>query len=507
MTRSIPIAILLQMLCITTPAASQAVMQRLAVEGLERSQLKDLAQPLIDSIGPRLSGTSGQAQANEWALSVYKRWGIPARAVKYGTWNNWQRGTTHVDLIAPRIRSLEAMLMTYSTGTNGAVEGPVILLPPVTDTAEFTAWLVKARGRFALLSYAEPTCRSDANLKEAMSSTAFDQMQKERNEARAAWSAGRRKLGLSGRALFERIESAGVLGVLVSLRDPRWPQGWGVSRLGTATAQTIPEIGLGCEDYGLIFRLAQKNQNPVIRVDAQAKSLGEAPVSNILAEMRGTEKPNEYVLLSAHIDSWDAASGATDNGTGTVMMMEAMRILKAAYPKPKRTIIAGHWSGEEQGLNGSAAFAADHPEIVAGIQAVFNADAGTGRIDSISTQGFTLAGDFVQRWLSQVPEELADSMGVIAPGKPDGGSDEASFTCHAAPAFRLSSRSWEYQTYTWHTNRDTFDKIVFSDLKKNATLIAMLAYLASEDQARIPRDLKPTAQCNPAARSTSKEQN
>jgi len=339
-----------------------------------------------------------------------------------------------------------------------------------------------------------------------MSPAAFDDVQKERNAARTSWSAGRRKLGLSGKTLFDRIENAGVLGVLVSLRDPRWPQGWGVGRLGTATAQRIPEIGLSCEDYGLLFRLAQKNQNPTIRVEAQAKSLGESPVSNVIAEMRGTEKPNEYVVLSAHLDSWDAASGATDNGTGTVMMMEAMRILKTVYPKPKRTIIAGHWNGEEQGLNGSGAFAADHPEILAGIQAVLNADAGTGRIDSISTQGFTAAREFLRRWLEQTPKEFADSVGVIAPGKPDGGSDEASFTCHNVPGFALGSRNWDYQTYTWHTNRDTFDKIVFNDLKQNATLIAMLAYLASEDSERIPRDL-PSSTCKAPARATPKDQN
>src|SRR6185503_7401863 len=113
---------------------------------------------------------------------------------------------------------------------------------------------------------------------------------------------------------------------------------------------------------------------------------------NTIAELKGSQKPDEYVLLSAHFDSWDGGSGATDNGTGTIAMMEAMRILKTVYPNPKRTIVIGHWSGEEQGLNGSRAFAADHPEIVKGLQALFIQDNGTGRVSNIGGAGVLGAG-------------------------------------------------------------------------------------------------------------------
>ena len=116
---------------------------------------------------------------------------------------------------------------------------------------------------------------------------------------------------------------------------------------------------------------------------------GRGAVYNTIATVRGTEKPNKYVMLSAHLDSWDAGTGATDNGTGAIIMLEAMRILRAVYPHPKRTIIAGHWSGEEQGDIGSSAWAADHPEIVNSLQALFNQDNGTGNIDRVVTNGFT----------------------------------------------------------------------------------------------------------------------
>ncbi|HEX2778428.1 MAG TPA: M28 family peptidase, partial [Gemmatimonadaceae bacterium] len=160
-----------------------------------------------------------------------------------------------------------------------------------------------------------------------------------------------------------------------------------------------------------------------------------------------------------------------------------------AYPRPKRTILVGHWSGEEQGLVGSRAFAADHPEIVKGLQALFNQDNGTGRVVNISASGLVNAGGNYANWLSRLPTELTRSFNISFPGSPaGGGSDNASFICYGAPAFSLGSLSFDYGVYTWHTNRDTFDKIVFDDLKANATLTAMLAYLASEDPQSVPRE-------------------
>jgi Zn-dependent M28 family amino/carboxypeptidase len=206
--------------------------------------------------------------------------------------------------------------------------------------------------------------------------------------------------------------------------------------------------------------------------------------------MRGSQLPNEYVMLSAHFDSWDASGGATDNGTGTIVMLEAMRILKQVYPNPKRTILVGHWAGEEQGLNGSRAFAADHPEIVQGLQVLFNQDNGTGRVVSIGMQGLSRAGEVFNRWFARLPREIGQQINVTTGTPSGGGSDNASFICHphGAPAFGLGAYRFDYGTYTWHTNRDTFDKISFEDLKNNATLAAMLVYMASEDPQRIPRD-------------------
>jgi Zn-dependent M28 family amino/carboxypeptidase len=228
-------------------------------------------------------------------------------------------------------------------------------------------------------------------------------------------------------------------------------------------------------------------------------------------------------VLSAHFDSWDGGSGTTDNATGTVVMQEALRILKQVYPNPKRTIVVGHWGGEEQGLNGSRAYTQDHPEVVKGLQALFNQDNGTGRVINFSASGFTTASGNLARWMAAVPAEISRNITLGFPGAPSGGgSDNASFVCYGAPAFGLGALDWSYGQYTWHTQRDTYDKVVLDDLRNNAVLTAMLVYLASEDPETLSRDRRsfdrgptaaaapggfPTPQswpsCTPALRSSS----
>jgi carboxypeptidase Q len=275
--------------------------------------------------------------------------------------------------------------------------------------------------------------------------------------------------------------------------------GWGVIEVFETYNTVAPGITLTCEDYGLVFRLAESGKKPMVKLDLDADLLGEVPVFNTIGEIKGTEKPNEYVMFSAHFDSWDGASGATDNGTGTLMMMEAMRILKKVYPNPKRTILVGHWASEEQGLNGSKAYAEDHPEVVKGLQALFNQDNGTGRVQSLSSSTLTQIGPHLKAWYEKLPSFYTDSTSpnVVSWSHTDlatlstGGTDGTTFSCHGGSSIGMNALGWNYGTYTWHTNRDSYDKVVFDDLKHNATLVAMLAYAASEDPQFIPRDRSP----------------
>lgn len=467
------------------------VLRAIWEEGMDRSQVYPLAQVLLDSIGPRLTGSPGLDGAHDWLVGLYRGWGIEAENRQYGTWKGWERGITHVDLVAPRVRTLDATLLAWSPGTGGAVEAEVVTLPGPGDDVE--AWTREARGKFVLLSATEPSCRPVDRWQEFADEATYQAFAARRNEAIREWTTRVASLNVTEQRLPELLHRAGVAGAFTSV----WSGGYGARRVFGDRDGLFPMVTLSCEDFGLLARLAEHGQAPRVRVDARSRDRGQVPVFNTIGTIRGTERPDEYVLLSAHLDSWDGAQGATDNGTGTVVMAEAMRLLKLHYPNPKRTILVGHWGSEEQGLNGSRAFAADHPEVVAGLQAVFNQDNGTGKLSNVSMQGLMDAGPHFVSWLSAIPTELTADIDITMPGSPGGGgSDYAAFTCAGAPSFGLWSDSWDYGSYTWHTNLDTLDKIAFDNVRSNAILIAMLTYMASEDPELVGRERRPVMPVN-----------
>ncbi len=547
---------------------NDATLRRIWRLGMDSSQVQSLSQTLFDSIGPRLTGSPGIRNASEWVIGKYKSWGIDAKREQYGTWRGWERGVSHIDLVEPRVRSLEGTMLAWSPGTNGKpVKAEAIVLPTFADSTEFVKWLPKAKGKIVLLSPAWPTCRPSEDWNRfataesrARMDTLIGLMQRDwavvtdasgKPDSTKLYRGTGYSLALGTGTLGMRLEKAGVAGMISSrnklsgFNNPFAPAGagggfggrgggqtpgpasargggppggapagggagrgaaaeqgaggWGVIEVFETYNKTAPAVTLTCEDYSLLYRLAANNQKPVVKLDLDARQLGEQPAFNTIGVIKGSEKPDEYVMLSAHFDSWDGSSGATDNGTGTMMAMEAMRILKQAYPHPKRTIMVGHWASEEQGLNGSTAFTEDHPEVMKGLQALFNQDNGTGRVQSLSSSGLSDIGRHLKSWYMQLPSFYTDSMSNnvvswsfndVPTGNP-GGTDGAVFACFGTPSFGMGAVNWNYGTYTWHTNRDTYDKVVFDDLKHNATLAAMMAYLASEDPEFIKRDKSP----------------
>lgn len=485
---------------------------RMAVDS---SHLERLAHSLLDSIGPRLSGTPGLERGNDWLVKQYQSWGIEARNEPTGTWRGWRRGHSHIDLVSPRTRSLEGMMLAYSPGTESRdVAASTIILPRFSDSTEFVRWLPQAKGKFVLVSAPRPTCRPTQDYVQHATDASRRALARRLDSLNREWTTLDVRgtgygLALGTGSLGTRLERAGIAGIITS----RPTDALGTVRVFETYNTRAPAVSLSCEDYGLVYRLTESGASPRIRMNLDAELPGERPVFNTVAMIRGVEKADEYVVLSSHFDTWDGASGATDNGSGTLMMMEAMRILKSVYPNPRRTIISGHWTTEEQGTHGSRAFAEDHPEVLKGMQVLFNQDNGTGRITRISGAGLPDAGAHLTRWLLNLPEYLKRQVSYEGPGQPaGGGSDDASFSCHGMPAFNLGALNWSYGNYTWHTNRDTYDKLVFEDLKSNAALAAMLAYLASEEQSFVSRErvadpdtsgrAAAWPQCGPAGRRT-----
>ena len=462
------------------------VIEDIINEAYSNSQLESLAHELLDDIGPRLVGTPQMQQAHDWAVDKYKAWGIHAENQQWGEWKGWDRGITHIDMIHPRVQTLVGTQLAWSPSTpKKGVVAECVVLPQIKDSISFQRWLPSVKGKFVLVAMKQPTGRPDYNWEEWATPESFEKMKTERDAQTKEWNENISRSGYNRRSIITALEDAGAAGIV----DSYWSKGFGANKIFGARTKKVPTVDLQLEDYTMLYRMVEHGDKPQIRVVAQSKDLGVMPAFNTIAEIKGTEKPEEYIVLSAHFDSWDGGTGATDNGTGTIVMMEVMRILKKMYPNPKRTIIAGHWGSEEQGLNGSRAYVEDNPKIAENLQVLFNQDNGTGRIARINGSGFLHSYDYISRWLSAVPDTISKHVETTFPGWPSsGGSDNASFVAVGAPAFFLSSLSWNYWNYTWHTNRDTYDKIVFDDVQSNVILTAIMTYMASEDPETASRE-------------------
>jgi hypothetical protein len=467
-------------------AQDNILIKNLVNDERQHSQLENLGTELIDRIGARLTGSPQMKMAQDWVIEKYKNWNIAAENQQWGLWRGWERGISHIDMIYPRVQTLRGTQLAWSpkTPANG-ITAEVIMIPFAEDSIQFKKQLSSVKGKMVMISMPQLTGRSDDNWEKFAQKESFEKMKTAREKQSAEWQKQMNNTGFTAKTLQTTLENAGAVGLISSY----WSKAYGANKIFGANTKKIPVVDLSLEDYGMLYRLIRDGQKPMVRIVADSKETGLQPTFNTIATIKGVEKPDEYVMLSAHLDSWDGGTGATDNGTGTLVMMEAMRLLKKWYPNPKRTIIAGHWESEEQGLNGSRAFVKDHPEIVQKIQAVFNQDGGTGRLNFINGAGFLQSYDFLGRWLSAIPKEIASEIQIAYPGAPStGGSDNASFLPAGIPSYYLGTVNWDYGTVTWHTNLDTYDKIVFDDLISSVIATAIFAYMASEEPELVSRE-------------------
>ncbi len=454
-------------------------------EALANNDLELLSHRFLDGIGPRLVGSPQMQKAHDFVVNQYKSWGIEAYNEQWGEWQSWDRKFTHVDLLSPWTKTLEATQMAWCPNLKKPIEAEVVLLPYASDSLAFDLLLPSLKGKLVMISQPQASGRPLNTFEAYLGKEGADSVSKFRQQQTADWQKRIKNTGFTLRTLPTKLETAGAAGVILS----SWTDGWGALKIFAARTTKIPAVEMSLEDYNLLVRLLQNGTTPKLSVNTTSIWGKMVPAYNTMAVVKGSQKPEEIVMLSAHIDSWDAGTGATDNGTGVLTMMEAMRILKKVYPNPKRTIMVGHWGSEEQGLNGSRSFTEDHPELMQKISMVLNQDNGTGKINTINTQGFVNAYSFFDKWMSYLPEPLKDQFNMTYPGFPDvGGSDNIAFVTRGVPAFYLaSSNDWNYRNYTWHTQRDTYDKIIFEELQQNAILVAMLVYMACEEPEMLDR--------------------
>lgn len=223
-------------------------------EAMESSQLQKLAHELFDGIGPRLVGSPSFLKASDWVIAKYKSWGIEAKSEKYGEWKGWERGTAHIDLLQPRVRTLEGTMLSWSPGTKkGGVTAGIIIIADVPDSAAFQKWLPAVKGKFVLVSAPSPTGRPDKVWEEFGTKESFDSLKALRTRINDAWQMRIKKTGFRADTLAIILENAGAVGVVSSM----WSTGWGVYRVFGTTNEKAPVVALSLEDYNLLFRLVE----------------------------------------------------------------------------------------------------------------------------------------------------------------------------------------------------------------------------------------------------------
>ncbi|MFN2400123.1 MAG: M20/M25/M40 family metallo-hydrolase [Gemmatimonadaceae bacterium] len=434
----------------------------------------DLAY-LTDVIGPRLTGTDGMRRANEWTVRKFREYGMDStwlEAWRFG--RGWQRGPMTLRMVMPHERWLIGFSWAWAPGTNGPLVGPVVMLDARTEAEFAERYAGKLRGAWVMTSPAMRMWNPDGPPMTARDSAARDSVRRAlfRQPDQAQLSYRRRIQSL--------LAAEGIAGVVNN----------GAKEFSLLTMSgspsvilPFPTIVIPAETYMQFQRLLSAGES--VRLEANiSNSFGSDSVTqyNTVAELRGTERPDEVVLLGAHLDSWDLATGTTDNASGSIAVLEAARILKSAGVRPRRTIRFALFSGEEQGLFGSVEYANAHAAELARYQAVLVLDNGSGRIIGMSLQGRNELGNLWRDLFAPVNE-----LGPFQVQRRNkGGTDHLPFLEYGVPAFNYDQLPRGYD-HTHHSQVDTFDHGVPADVAQAATVMAATAYGLANLVELLPR--------------------
>jgi carboxypeptidase Q len=458
----------------TTPAVAQlhltappesAAVRSLIAEGMERSHAGADLEYLSDVIGPRLTGSDAARRASDWAVRKFREYRLDSTWVESWRFGQpWERGPLTLTLLAPQSRQLIGASWAWAPGTNGPVIGNVIYVSARTPEEYAEQFAGAVRGKWVMTRPPGFVWNPDGPNMTAADSAIQDSV---RSSFMAA--AGSPDLREFRQSLPVRVAHDGALGLI----------GDGGKEFGLLTMSgsptalyPLPYVVVPHETFAQFHRLLARGQAVTLRVDI-ANSLGRDTVDapNTLAEIRGATKPDEVVLLGAHLDSWDLGTGTTDNGAGAVAVLEAARMLKAAGVRPARTIRFVLFTGEEEGLLGSQHYAERHAAELRKYQAALVLDNGTGRITGMSLQGHNELHDAWQALFAP-----AGALGPFAVRQRDKtGTDHLSFLAYGVPAFNYDQETRGYN-HTHHSQVDTFDHAVVGDLRQAATVMAVTAF-------------------------------
>jgi len=510
--------LLLVVIAFQSAAFSQGaadINDRIRKEGMDNSQILKTLHMLTDVYGPRLTGSPKLKAAGEWASSQMKSWGFDRVDMEPWDWGNvgWVNERAAGYITAPVKDNLTFEVLAWTPSTSGAVSGETfqMLLPQRPTQAELDAYFNSVRsqinGKIVIwgnpatipVNFEPPAKR----IADDVIARRFDpnpsaspqpqgpprQFQQQPLEPKAG--------ALSGADVNTQVNAFLLAsGVKVRVNDAGREHGQiRAFSNGYDPTKVVPTVVMRNEDFGRIVRLMKDGSKVELEFDIRNQIYPEGKVAyNTIGEIAGSDKADEVIMLGGHLDSWHSATGATDNAIGCSIMMEAARILKAIGVKPRRTIRVALWSGEEQGLLGSQAYVKKHfgsaeapTPAFSKFGGYFNIDSGTGR-----ARGFGVFGppETAGQLRSLVGSSFAEyGFGGVSAGSSRGlgGSDHTSFNQAGLPGIGVQQDPIEYGSHTWHTNLDTYERIVEDDVKKSAVIVAAAVYQLAMADTLLPR--------------------
>ena len=506
-----------------TDKPDASMMQKIRKEGLENSKVMEIAFNLTDKSGNRLTASPGFMRAANYAKETLAGWGIlNAMIDPWGEFGKgWELEKSYVALTAPYFKSLSAYPKAWTSGTKGLKSAEVIVVN-AKDSVGLEAFRGQLKGKVIVLDLLvtyKPSFKADAirytdsaltqmaNAKPQAPRAAINPndtaaLRRQREQFAARGGGGQRGAQSVLNLLKEMAKSEGAV-ALLSSGSVRSHDGTIFAQGGGAYKGNDPEnfldIALGIEDFNTILRLAKAGVPVKMDVDVKTKfQTKDLQGYNVIAEIPGTDPAlkEEVVMLGAHLDSWQTATGATDNASGSSVMMEVMRILKTLGIQPKRTIRIGLWSGEEQGLLGSRGYVKKTFGDPATMQltpahekfsSYFNIDNGTGKVRGIYLQGNEACKDIFTQWLAPFNDLGATTVTISNTG----GTDHQSFDAVGLPGFQFIQDPIEYDIRNHHSNMDVYDHLIEDDLKQIATVVAAFVYNAAQRDAKLPRKEMP----------------